>query len=130
MRLETRPSGREPDILFIAKEHLNRLTPTYLDGPADLVVEVISPESRARDRGDKYYEYEESGVLEYWMIDPLRRQAEFYQRDENGIYQSVSIGSDGIYRSRVLSGLWLRVEWLWQQPLPQVLDVARQWKLI
>jgi Uma2 family endonuclease len=43
-------SGREPDVLYIANAHLNRLTPAYLDGPADLVVEIISPESTRCDR--------------------------------------------------------------------------------
>jgi len=121
--------GRLPDILFVAKEHRDRLQPDHLDGAADLVVEIISPESRARDRGDKFYEYE-GGVAEYWLLDPSRRQAEFYQLDPNGIYQLVPAGADGSYRSRVLDGLWLRVAWLWQQPLPPLLDVLRQWELI
>jgi Uma2 family endonuclease len=55
MKLATRPSGREPDVLFVASEHVNRLKENYLDGPADIAVEIISPESRARDRGDKFY---------------------------------------------------------------------------
>jgi Uma2 family endonuclease len=33
-----------------------------LDGPADLVVEVVSPESRLQDRGEKRAEYELRGV--------------------------------------------------------------------
>jgi Uma2 family endonuclease len=65
--------GREPDILFISREHLDRFRDTYLDGPADLVVEIISRDSRARDRGDKFYEYEQGGVREYWLLDDLRR---------------------------------------------------------
>lgn len=51
--------GREPDILFIAREHFDRFRDTYLDGPADLIVEIISRDSRARDRGEKFYEYEQ-----------------------------------------------------------------------
>jgi hypothetical protein len=43
--------GREPDLLFVARENLGRLKDRYLEGPADLVVEVVSPESRLRDRG-------------------------------------------------------------------------------
>src|SRR5436190_20309484 len=44
--------GRSPDIFFVAKDNLRRLKKHYLDGPADVVVEIISPESRARDRGE------------------------------------------------------------------------------
>jgi Uma2 family endonuclease len=122
--------GREPDILFIAHEHLDRLKNVYLDGPADLVVEIISPDSRGRDRGEKFYEYEQGGVREYWLLDPLRRQAEFYQRGANGIFHPVLVGEDGIYRSVVLEGLWLKVDWLWQEPLPPLLTVLREWHLI
>ncbi len=122
--------GREPDILFIAREHLDRLQNTYLAGPADLVVEIISPDSRARDRGEKFYEYEQGGVREYWLLDYLRRQAEFYQRGSDGIFRLVPVGEDGIYRSAVLEGLWLKVEWLWQDPLPPLMTVLREWQLV
>ncbi|MBI3945813.1 MAG: Uma2 family endonuclease, partial [Armatimonadetes bacterium] len=50
MKLER---GREPDLIFVATEHLPQLQETFLDGPADLVVEVASEESRSRDRGEK-----------------------------------------------------------------------------
>src|SRR5215208_7799756 len=78
MRLPTRPSGREPDLLFVAAAHADRLRETYVDGPADLVVEIVSPESDARDRGEKLVEYEAAGIPEYWVIDPMREDALFY----------------------------------------------------
>jgi Uma2 family endonuclease len=122
--------GREPDIIFIVREHLDRLRDTYLDGPADLAVEIISRDSRARDRGDKFYEYEQGGVREYWLLDYLRRQAEFYRLGLDGIYRPAPVGEDGIYRSAVLEGLWLKVEWLWQEPLPLLLTVLKEWGLV
>jgi Uma2 family endonuclease len=111
-------SGREPDVLFVAKEHLARLQPTLLQGPADLVVEIVSDESVARDRGTKFEEYREAGIPEYWLLDPRIEQAEFYHLDERGRYQRAPVDAAGVYRSRVIPGLWLRVDWLWQQPLP------------
>jgi Uma2 family endonuclease len=123
MKLEH--SGREPDVLVVAQEHLDRLQETYLDGPADLAVEIISPESIGRDRGEKFYEYEAGGVTEYWLIDPQKERAEFYQL-RDGRYQQVSPDAEDIYRSEVLPGFWLRVEWLWQEPLPKTLDVLRE----
>ena len=125
MRLRAVSRGREPDILFVAKEHLDRLHRTYLDGPADLAIEITSPESFARDRGDKFVEYEAAGVLEYWLLDPDRRRAEFYQLDENGRYRSILSGDQGEYQCRVIPSLRLRVEWLWQEPLPDELDLLR-----
>ena len=122
--------GREPDLLVIAATHLNRLKHTHLDGPADLVIEIISPESRARDRGEKFYEYEQGGVREYWLLDPIRRRAEFYSLESDGIYRLLAVDSDGIVRSAVLEGLWLRVEWLWQEPLPPLLRVLQAWGVV
>ena len=123
-------SGREPDILFIAREHLNRLHNVYVDGPADLVVEIISRDSRARDRGEKFYEYEQGGVREYWLLDYLRRQAEFYQLGPDGIYHVVPVDAEGTYHSAVLEGLWLKEAWLWQEPLPPLMSVLRKWGLV
>ncbi len=122
--------GRAPDVFFVANENLGRVKRLNLEGPADLVVEIISPGSRATDRGDKFYEYEQGGVPEYWLLDPERRQAEFYLRGEDGIYRLVPPGSDGIYRSQVLAGLWLKVEWLWQPLPPPILDVLKEWRLV
>lgn len=111
-------SGREPDVLFLAAEHADRLRPAFLDGPADLVVEIISKESVGRDRGEKFEEYREAGIAEYWLIDPRLQQAEFYRLDARGRYDLIAVdGADGIYRSEVVPGFWLRVDWLWRQPL-------------
>lgn len=118
MRLTEARSGREPDVLFVANERLARLKDTYLDGPADLVVEVVSPESLFRDRGTKLAEYEVGGVSEYWIIDPERRRADFYQRDAEGYYQRTPLTVDGVYHSREIEGLWLNTNWLWREPLP------------
>ncbi len=130
MRLRTRPSGREPDLLFVTRDRLDKLHDAYLDGPADLAVEIISPDSRARDRVDKYHEYEQAGVMEYWLIDPVRELADFYQPNADGVYSQVTIPEDGIYRSKVMEGLWLRVDWLWQDPLPTLMSVLKEWGLI
>jgi Uma2 family endonuclease len=86
------------------------LQTNLLDGPADL--------------------YEQGGVREYWLIDPERRQAEFYQRDAEGIFRPVLPDADGMYRSAVLTDLHLRVEWLWQRPLLTPLSVLREWGLV
>ncbi|MBI2910758.1 MAG: Uma2 family endonuclease [Chloroflexi bacterium] len=117
--------AREPDLLFIAREHRDRLHPTYLEGPADLVVEITSPESIGRDRGEKFVEYEQAGVREYWLIDPDRRHAEFYQLGPDGRYRVALAGAAGEYVSPTLSGLKLPVDWLWRDPLPKVAEALR-----
>lgn len=122
--------GRAPDLLFVSKRHLSRLKRLYLDGPADLVVEAISPGSRGVDRGDKFFEYERGGVREYWLIDPERKQAEFYRRGRDGIFKPVAVGSDGIFHSNALKGMWIKVDWLWRRPLPSQRSVYEAWGLL
>jgi Uma2 family endonuclease len=125
MHLLTPPRGREPDLLFVAREHRDRLKETYLEGPADLVVEIVSPESWLRDRGEKFAEYEMAGVHEYWLLDPERRRSDWYRLDAEGRFRLSEPDAEGIYRSEVIPGFWLRVEWLWQEPLPPVLEILR-----
>jgi len=120
MRLE---HGREPDLLFVATEHLDRLYSGGLQGPADVVVEIVSQDSLERDRGAKFVEYEAGEVREYWLIDPIREWAEFYRLDDRGRYETIFAAREGVYHSVVIPGFWLRVEWLWQEPLPVVEDV-------
>lgn len=130
-QMKTGPAlpGRAPDVFFVAKRNLSRLKRLYLDGPADVAIEIISEGSRAADRGEKYYEYERGGVKEYWLLDPIRRQAEFYRLGRDKVYHLVPVGDDGIFRSDVLKGVWLKTEWLWRKPLPSVLTVHRAWKM-
>ena len=121
--------GPEPDLAFVTTANKERLKKNYLDGAPDLVIEIISPESFNRDRGKKFLAYETAGVPEYWLIDPWRKQAEFYQLDENGYYQ-LQLLENGRYHSRTLAGLALPVQWLWQNPLPKIKDALQEWQLL
>ncbi len=120
VKLPLRPSGREPDLIFVAREHEARFQQTYLDGAPDLVLEMVSTDSVARDRGEKFAEYEAAGIPEYWLIDPDRRQADFYVMTERGLYQEASLDADGRLHSHVLPGFWIKPSWLWMRPLPPV----------
>jgi Uma2 family endonuclease len=126
MWLPQTPSAREPDILYIAAHHMDRLRETHLDGPADLVVEIVSPDSQARDFVDKLNEYEAAKIPEYWVIDWMRQNAFFFLLGEDGRYHLTTADQDGIYHSRVLTGFALRVEWLWQRPLPTAEQAIRE----
>jgi hypothetical protein len=65
----------------------------------------------------------EGGVPEYWLLDPQLEQAEFYQLDAQGRYQVVAPDDNGMYHAQVVAGFWLRVAWLWRQPLPDPVQV-------
>lgn len=117
---ETAP---EPDLAFVRTERAGIIKRGYVDGPPDLVIEIVSPESIERDYNVKRLRYEEAGVEEYWIIDPDESQATFLRRGANGRLNEVM--PDGtIFRSTVLPGFGLDVQWLWQRPLPATLPIV------
>lgn len=119
MRLPAFPNRRrEPDLLVVLKTNPHELKDTYLDGAADLVIEVVSEESIERDHGEKFREYEKGGVGEYWIVDPLHEESRFYRLDANGRYVRQSEDAAGIYRTPLLPGLALDVPQLWGDELP------------
>ena len=62
---------REPDLVFMAAAHQDRIAEPYWGVP-DLVVEVVSPGTRRLDEVRKVKEYAEAGIPEYWVVDPER----------------------------------------------------------
>jgi Uma2 family endonuclease len=70
-----------PDLVFIRRERRSILTDRGVEGPPDLVIEVVSPGGGSRDRVLKRQRYSNFGVPEYWVVDPGLRQAEVYRPD-------------------------------------------------
>lgn len=119
--------GRAPDILFVARRNLRRLKRLFLDGPADLVIEIVSQGSKATDRIHKYREYELGGVKEYWLLDPLAKSSDFFVRNRRGKFETIAV-ANGVFDSKVIEGLWYKIDWFWKRP--KVTYVLKQWKLV
>lgn len=68
----------QPDVFFIRQERIPDPHAPYFEGAPDLIVEVISPSSIRLDRVTKFTEYEQTGVAEYWIVDPFARIVEVY----------------------------------------------------
>lgn len=125
MRLEG-ISSRQPDIQVILHSNPHPLKPTYMDGPADICIEITSPGSVKTDRGDKFVEYEKGGVGEYWIFDPQRRESLFYRLNASGVYQSQPLEND-TYATPLLPGLKIHVPTLWlpEGEIPGVVTVVK-----
>jgi Uma2 family endonuclease len=123
MKLRGGRSYREPDLIFVATDHLDRLTAERLNGPADLVIEIISQDSVTRDRRDKLAEYAASGIPEYWIVDPRPGQPVLggYTTGSDGAYIAIPTDHSGRLFSTVLPGFYFRQEWLSAEPLPHAL---------
>jgi Uma2 family endonuclease len=123
MRLAEGLPVREPDVMVVLNAHQDRVRPNYLDGAADVVMEIVSPESSRRDRGDKLSEYEAAAIPEYWLIDPLRTEAVVYALGDDGRYHPVPIRPDGRIESRLLPGFRLPVELFWREVPPSGVEL-------
>lgn len=113
----------EPDLAFVSKERVEIMKAGYVDGPPDLAVEFVSPDSVERDYHHKRRLYEEGGVKEYWIIDADEKKALFLVRGEAGFVEADLKG--GRFHSRVLPDFTLDPGWLWQRPLPATLPIVQ-----
>lgn len=112
--------GPEPDIAFVRTENMERVARGGVEGPADLAIEIVSPDSVERDYYLKRELYEEYGIPEYWIIDEMD-QSVTQLRLKQRKYREVR-PQKGEIHSQVLAGFWLRPKWLWQQPRPDEIE--------
>jgi len=116
-------TGPEPDLAFVREERRGILKKGFVDGPPDLALEIVSPDSVDRDYEAKRAKYEEAGVREYWVIDPEEERATFFVQGTAGFAEAHV--ENHVFRSRVVPGFWLDVRWLWQRPLPSPLPILQ-----
>lgn len=121
----TESDAPEPDVAFLSEERLDIIGDVRIQGSPDVAVEIVSRESRARDYGKKRKLYEEAGVREYWIIDPLKQRTLFL-RLRDAQFEAVPLENGRIYRSEAVPGFWLDVNWLLGERPPSSLDVIDQ----
>ena len=97
----------EPDLCFIAKQRLHIIQGPIINGPPDVIIEIISESNRAHDTKLKFGYYERYGVREYWLVDPREQSIAVYAL-EDGRYELLGEFRAGdLVRTRVLAGLEL-----------------------
>jgi Uma2 family endonuclease len=99
---------REPDLIYMANEHADRITNDYWGVP-DLAVEVHSPDSRVRDRQTKRGEYARAGIAEYWMVDLDAATIEVYVLQAGDYVLHGSFVPGAVLSSTLLPDLRLNV---------------------
>jgi Uma2 family endonuclease len=107
---------REPDVLFVSREHFDRIE-EQVCGVPDLIMEVISASTSKTDRVEKFAEYARAGVEEYWIVDPEREVVEVYVL-RKGAYEPLGLWKSGQRaRSKILEGFEISVDEIMQKPL-------------
>lgn len=74
----------QPDLCVICD--LDKIDKRGCNGAPDLVVEVLSPGNSKRELKEKFEVYEETGVREYWLVNPLDKIVIVYVLNEQGIF--------------------------------------------
>lgn len=99
----------EPDIVFFGPTKSGLIHPDTLKFPIpDLIVEVFSPSTEARDRGIKFQDYALHGVAEYWIVDPVAETVELYRLTDD-TYPPTERFSTGTITSAILPGFTIPV---------------------
>ncbi len=113
----------EPDVVFVSEESLDlgrvQLIPKAngehdryieLEGPPDLIVEIVSDSSVRKDTKRLPKAYWQAGVLEYWLVD-ARREELFFRIHQRGDadYQPALMDDESYQYSAVLD-CWYRLD--------------------
>jgi Uma2 family endonuclease len=104
-----------PDVQYFADaERLLRERRTRPQPLGDIVVEVRSPSTWARDVGVKRRLYEEAGVPELWLVDPFSQSVVVYRRSERSTTFDIGLdlGADDDLTSPLLPGFVIPVQTL------------------
>jgi Uma2 family endonuclease len=115
----------EPDVGYVRPERVHLVEERHMLGGPDIAVEIVSRDSRRRDYGDKRDLYQEAGVSEYWIIDPLKSHVEFLGL-KHGCYEVMPLERKRIFHSTVIPGFWLDVNWLLAKPIPRAYRCLEQ----
>lgn len=100
----------QPDLLLITRERLDIVKEQFIEGPPDLIVEVLSRSNWLDDRRVKYEVYAEAGVREYWIVDPDLRTIEVFVLREGEYALVGKFGPGEKARSEVLEGFEVAVD--------------------
>jgi Uma2 family endonuclease len=99
----------QPDFLFLRKGREPRPDACCFEGSPDLIVEVLAPETARYDRELKFAIYEEAGVPEYWLVDPMEQTLVNYGLDASGRFVELDCESEfGTVRSLGIEDLRLQ----------------------
>jgi Uma2 family endonuclease len=103
----------EPDLVFVSTARSGIIGERAIEGPPDLVIEILSPSTARRDRVIKMKLYARYGVDHYWIVDPEARILEIFERRGRWYREAGSYTGDERFRSALLPGLAVDLGRVW-----------------
>lgn len=106
-------TGAQPDLVYVSNERADILTDRGIEGPPDLVVEILSPSTRGRDRGLKLRRYQAAGIPCYWIVDPDEKIIEERVLGTDGYGEPALYGVGDVFCPAQFPGRKIEVVRLW-----------------
>lgn len=108
-----KPSGVQPDIIFIAKARLSIIEEKAVFGAPDLVVEILSSSTAGRDRGLKKDLYAHTGIAHYWILDPRKQTLHAFRLEAGAYVMEAEHTRGATFRPSLFPGLSIRLADVW-----------------
>ncbi len=103
----------QPDIIFISNEN-KEIIKDRIRGIPDLVVEVLSPSTGYYDLVKKKKIYEQSGVKEYWIVDPEEKTIDVLENISKEFRVFNRAEKEGKVKSKLLNGFEINLNSIFQ----------------
>jgi Uma2 family endonuclease len=102
-----------PDLVYVSKQRASIIGERGINGAPDLLVEILSPSTRGRDRGAKAKLYAHLGVDVYWIVDPDARTLDVFERNERWYRAAARFESNAKARIAPFPGLEIDLSQIW-----------------
>ena len=106
----------QPDLLVVCDPA--KITASHIAGAPDLIVEVLSPGTSAKDLRDKKALYQRAGVCEYLVVDPLEHYAIRFLLGADGYDKGTVFAADEVLRSATLEAIAIPLWEVFEVPGP------------
>jgi len=98
----------QPDICVICDE--SKLDEKGCCGAPDLIIEILSPGNSRKEVRLKYELYEEAGIKEYWIVQPVEENISIFILNNDGKYNGATMYTSGdSIKSEAIPGLTVKV---------------------
>ncbi len=112
----------QPDILVVCDPA--KITPSHIEGAPDLIVEVLSPGTLAKDLRQKKALYESAGVREYLVVDPLEHYAIRFLLMTDGYDKGTVVACDEVLTFVTLESVAVPLWEVFEVPGPAPVDAV------
>jgi Uma2 family endonuclease len=112
----------QPDILVVCDP--GKILPSHIEGAPDLIVEVLSPGTSAKDLRDKKALYEGAGVREYLVVDPLEHYAIRFLLGTDGYDKGTVFATDELVQFATLQSVEIPLWEVFKLPAPGSADAV------